>query len=316
MLDRLGDLEREPTLEMINLFIKPEPHKPKKVKAKAWRLISGMSVVDNLVAQVLFGELLEIVESRPGVYHTMLGWAPFQEGALPFADICMGGKALELADKSSWDWTVQPYMFKILEGLLVWLLEGDPVRELQIRNHIIAVGGKKCMQARGRDYVSPDGIMPSGWKLTILANSMLQVIVHACACVRSNSPWGFFMAMGDDTAQSPTTDLYKASLSSLGPIVKECCSVSKSEPFEFVGFHLSKTEYHPSYTEKHAFAVNNIAPENLEATLTAYQLLYLFDPKRLQAIQRWAKEAGFGSSIISVTNWKNRVNGLPIIDLF
>lgn len=53
VMRRLTILVEGPVCDPINLFVKQEPHKEKKVKAGAWRLIHGVSIVDQMVAVVL-----------------------------------------------------------------------------------------------------------------------------------------------------------------------------------------------------------------------------------------------------------------------
>ena len=47
-------LETEPESDIINLFIKREPHKLSKIKKGALRLISGVSITDSLIALWLY----------------------------------------------------------------------------------------------------------------------------------------------------------------------------------------------------------------------------------------------------------------------
>ena len=60
-LARLGDLAvGRVSSDPINAFIKVEPHAPRKVRNNAWRIISGISIVDTLVDHFLFGGILDM----------------------------------------------------------------------------------------------------------------------------------------------------------------------------------------------------------------------------------------------------------------
>ena len=63
-LARLECLEQEPTSDLINLFVKHEPHKIGKIKKSAFRLISGVGITDNLVAYWLYEDLVSQIAER------------------------------------------------------------------------------------------------------------------------------------------------------------------------------------------------------------------------------------------------------------
>ena len=316
---RVGTLLTQPDMDVINLFIKPEPHKQKKVDSKMWRLISGISVTDQLVAQMLLWDMLVETSDCPGIHGNLIGWGLFQFGGTSFLRSRVPREHLQSADKSSWDWTMQEWTAEVFIEVLLWV--NDHLTESQrtvLKNHCTAVLGQARFEAKGRKgYVPPS--MKSGWKCTILGNCWMQQILHVLAGIRagytdqqilSSMP----LAMGDDTIQKKQPERYWKELARTGCILKEVNDHPVGEPFEFVGFNFHEGQYQPCYKAKHAFLVHHVDIENQESVLRAYQWLYLFDENRLKAIQQWARSLGLAHINIDADSIRAHVRGhfLPV----
>ena len=310
VLERIDKLVEGPVMDPINLFVKHEPHKPSKVENKAWRLISGVSVVDQLVDEILHGDFLDLVIERPCGYNMTIGWSQYQEHGLRLINLLVRGD-VDAADKGSWDWTVQPWHFELLEKFLVWLNDDyDDITMKVMVNHLRALGGPKVFKAKGRTFeTTEEGVMPSGWKLTILANSLMQIFSHYLACERCGITYPTPLSQGDDTVQPAVDDeLYWYELSRTGCILKERQRFScKRDGFEFCGMIFRRRSFHPVYLDKHAFHIRNIDPLVFRETIQSYQLLYLFDDERLAALRKWASSAGCASAKIDVAFWRRQV---------
>jgi hypothetical protein len=93
-------------VDPVRLFVKNEPHSARKLEQRAYRLISSVSVVDQIVSRLLFGRLNELeianfqsIPSQPGMglededFHRMGSWLS-------------QGSQLVSTDISGFDWNV------------------------------------------------------------------------------------------------------------------------------------------------------------------------------------------------------------------
>lgn len=289
VIERFEQLEQAPTMDKIFPFIKQEPHKLEKLDSGRYRIISGVGATDQLVAELLFRPLLDQSQSLCFWNGVAIGWAPLLwEGVRSFNTFTRS--KVVAADKSSWDWTVVPWQTEFSIQFLEKLV---PVSGQVVRNHVKAILGPKTWEFRGQRFSTlSDGVMPSGWKLTIFMNSILQLACHEMA-----GGCGSVLAMGDDTIQEQESDEYWEKLEKLGPIIKE----KHTDRKEFCGCLFTPDSYHPVYEGKHAFLLENLKEDVAVETLTSYQFLYAYDDLKLDFIQDWLRDLGFGEMIIPRT---------------
>ncbi|SCO64871.1 P2-RdRp [Torilis crimson leaf virus] len=249
----------------IRLFVKGEPHKQSKLDEGRYRLIMSVSLLDQLVARVLFQSqnkleiaLWRAVPSKPG-----FGLST-DDQTENFVD-CLAKQVGETADEviknwpqyliptdcSGFDWSVSD-----------WLLEDD----MEVRNRLthnctpllrrLRAGWLKCISnsvlclSDGTLLAqTKPGVQKSGSYNTSSSNSRIRVM----AAFHSGASWA--MAMGDDALESVDTDLsvYK----DLG------FKVEVSAQLEFCS---------------HIFKERNLAiPVNVNKML--YKLIYGYDPE-------------------------------------
>lgn len=204
-------------VDPIRLFVKLEPHKMEKIRNKRYRLIASVSIVDQLVARMLFRdqneeELLQhmAIPSKPGLGfsqdHQVLA---FTESVAALA----GTSAQDLVDDwsryltptdcSGFDWSVP-----------MWLLEDD----LAVRNELtlgLPHGLRKMretwLKCLGQSVfclsnglllaqTSP-GIQKSGSFNTSSTNSRMRYMLALYA----GASWA--VTMGDDALESVGSDL-------------------------------------------------------------------------------------------------------------
>lgn len=279
---RLYTLETTPKIDNIFLFIKQEPHKPAKAQQRRWRLISGIGATDQLIAEMLFRPFLDEMTNNPCRYGMAVGWAPVLENAIPFIMSHLSGLTV-CADKSAWDWTVQPWLCDYMKSFLSKLCPGVST---VVQNHVEAVMGKKTFQWPGGKYHwDKRGVFCSGWKLTITGNSIMQ---HACHRMAGGT--GNMQANGDDTCQAEEPPEYWENLRKLGPIIKE---IRRDGTIEFCGLEITPDGYYPMYGAKHTFVLTHLKPKIAREVLLSYQYLYPFEPEKLAAIQAWIASLGF-----------------------
>lgn len=252
----------------IRLFVKPEPLKITKLAQGRYRLISSVSVVDQIIDHMLFDEFNDQVQARCLESPPKVGWS--QGGG--------GWKIMPLTgwvamDKSMWDWSVQPWLLQMVLDFRRRTLQGDVknwnelaqwrYKQLFGTPVFVTSGGLLLRQKH-------PGVMKSGCVNTIIDNSIMQVLLHIrCSSAVGIRP-GNIMAMGDDTLQEdfPEREVYREHLA-------QFCHVKHViVRTEFAGFRFMRRRVEPLYRNKHAFVLLHVK-EKLEVdTLAAYVLLY------------------------------------------
>jgi hypothetical protein len=271
----------------ISVFIKPEPHKQMKLDEGRLRLISAVSFVDTMVDRVLFGWLAKRVLTTVGSTPVMVGWVPLFGQWRAFRER-FSDKIL-CVDKSSWDWTVQAWMIDAFRLLIRRLAIGaDPwwVRAFEKRFDLLFRDAR--FQFRDGTVVQQGeaGVMKSGCFLTIILNSLGQLLLHSVAILEMGVPDpGMPFAMGDDTVQELgdiDVEWYTQTLRLLGANPK----FEVLRDVEFAGFFMSRDTCVPVYRAKHLFRLEYAA--YLGEFCRSMQMLYANDE---QAYNLFAKVA-------------------------
>lgn len=284
MLD--GTLVSDP----LCVFVKPEPHTRRKLEQGRLRLISAVSLVDTLIDRVLLGWMQRNALQNIGATPCLTGWSPMG-GGWKYLYKRFVGKPTMCLDKSSWDWTVQPYLVEMwLEFVL-----GIAVEHPQWWRTLVT-GRFKCLFDEARfefkdktvaTQNSP-GIMKSGCLLTLLLNSVGQSLLHYLAMGRLglNPLFNQPVCVGDDTVQETVEPLeeYVQQIENLGAKVK---GFKVRNWVEFCGFAFANGTCVPAYWQKHLFKLKYA---NLEDCLESYQMIYANEPEMFEFLNRVAVE--------------------------
>lgn len=186
----------------VKLFVKNEPHTAKKLVRKGYRLISSVSVVDQLVSRMLHGDLNELeirnfhkLPSQPGMgledvdFKRMAGW--------------ITGEPLVSTDISGFDWNVALWMLEdeaLVRCALYQLPEGHKARRA-IMGRARALAHAVFVLSDGTMYAQcVPGLQKSGDYTTSSTNSriMAMLLVHSGA----TKMW----CMGDDAVSVGTDE--------------------------------------------------------------------------------------------------------------
>lgn len=277
----------KPDADDIKVFVKPEPHTLAKMKDGRYRLISAVSMVDTMVDRILFGALTDKVLSTVGKTPVMIGWTPLL-GGYRWLRRKMPGRVL-CVDKSSWDWTVPFWMTRCWLDIILGLSNDHPeVWEMAVRARFRALFESPVFQfsdgTRVRQGVK--GVMKSGCYLTIVLNSIGQLLLHHLVAQKlgfdalATEP----VCMGDDTVQKLVPDLeaYLEEIENLGFRVKEA---KEQDWIEFAGFYIDETTF-PVYWEKHLYRFHIMDKETVPSAMQCYQMLYADEPGMLSFIHR------------------------------
>lgn len=244
---RAEDLVRGNICDPVRVFVKGEPHKIAKLDAGKYRLISGLSIVDQLIDRVLFGcqneleiKMWDRIPSKPGIgldddgLLTMSSW---------FRGVLESGELLS-TDVSGWDWSVQEFELeadleartRLCDGLgSLWhFLARCRVYSVSLKTFILPDGSLIAQRTRG--------VQASGWYNTSSSNSRMRVLARGFAysiwCEKTGRTFEptevlACVAMGDDCVEHYLDDGANAALAEFGHTLKDETRFSSLEGVEF-----------------------------------------------------------------------------------
>ena len=203
----------------VRLFVKQEPHASRKVKEGRFRLISSVSLVDQLVERMLFGpqNQLEIAEweripSKPG-----MGLSLRRQAKSLFDDLRVKHSRCPAAeaDISGFDWSVQDWELWADVEMRIVLGGFGPLLARAARNRFSCFMNSVFQLSDGTliEQLAP-GIMKSGSYCTSSTNSRIRCLMAELI----GSPW--CIAMGDDSVEG-WVEGAKEKYMSLGHVCKD-----------------------------------------------------------------------------------------------
>jgi hypothetical protein len=292
----------------IYVFVKPEPHKKTKLEEGRLRLISGVSLVDSLVDRILFKKLVDGIMSRLTKTPITVGWSPLRVNIFNMmmeknSTRQMKDSVYLCVDKSSWDWTVHPWLIDMVKTVLTSLVADAPawfIQKVNKRFNYLFCNPEWKFQDGTIITQKQPGIMKSGCYLTIWINSISQLLIHHISLIMNSIPPCPFLCLGDDTIQVMESDFdkerYLATLRSLGFSLK----VHELKDPEFAGFIFRGLHFYPAYEAKHQFLLRHLTTDTEVAaqTLASYQLLYANDTDRLVKIRKLARDLDLPIAIV------------------
>lgn len=284
VLDRIAMIDHDlhgeaPYADPLNMFVKDEPHKKAKLDEGRLRLISGVGLVDTMVDRILFGWLMQRAMTTVTKTPCRVGWNPADSGWREMAQR-FKNKPIVCLDKSAWDWTVQSWLVEALHGFIDELaIEPAEWWRFAVANRMRALFETSVFKFKDGTMVRQvgKGIMKSGCYLTLLLNSVSQVMLHVAVSLQHGQDPTLQLpqAMGDDTIQESPRDLetYVKDVEALGCRIK---GAKVRADIEFAGFHISESRVLPAYPLKHLYKLQY--SEDVPGYLRAMQLLYAFSP--------------------------------------
>lgn len=234
-------------VDPVRLFIKNEPHPPRKFKSGKMRLISSVSLIDQLIERLLCGEqnACEIanwhrIPSKPG-----MGLDSKENRDLVRAAV--REDAAE-ADVSGWDWSVQGWELAWEAEARIQLSSLPPPLALAMRNRFHCVANTVFVEPGGFMFAQVvPGIQLSGCYNTSSSNSRMRVM----AAHLIGAKWCF--AMGDDCVEQYVPDAAQK-YAALGHVVR---MYRKAHPtaFEFCSHKFFVDRSYPVTAGKSLFRI-------------------------------------------------------------
>lgn len=256
----------------VRLFVKPEPHKQSKLDSHRYRLISSVSVIDQIVDHMIFGDFNKAVINNYMMLPSKVGWSPYKGGWK-----IVPAFRMIATDKTAWDWTVKEWLvnseFEVRRELCRtrgelyrdWInLAAWRYKKLYYDNVFVTSGGHMLRQKE-------PGVVKSGCVNTIVTNSIMQSIIHHRACMDIGEMPRPLWSMGDDTLQYPQRDMQKY----LEALSRYCLVKESSNKTEFAGNSFETGGIiEPLYHAKHCFNLLHVDPNLKSDIALAYSLLY------------------------------------------
>lgn len=250
----------------LRVFIKQEPHTMTKICNRRFRLIIGVSLVDQVIDHMLFGplnkreiELFDRIPSAPGWSPVHGGWRMIPSDGIGY-------------DRSSWDWTVPAWLIGLDFELRRQLYSNVTDEWVSLARHRYeAMYGSSLFQlSSGHQFrQSHPGIVKSGSVNTASSNSHMQLLLHAAAAYETKlDVSGFFLAMGDDTIQDTTSPEYVEYLNSIVKVKPE----TRGEFCSFKFFPGGRFE--PQRLGKHLMNLLFVPGKYLKDSLRSLQIIY------------------------------------------
>nr|UGO57208.1 MAG: hypothetical protein 1 [Riboviria sp.] len=266
IMDRLVNRDADP----IRLFVKQEPITKTKLAAGRNRLISSVSVVDQLIDSMLFGPHNEEIHRKHIFLPSKVGWSPYQGGwkIIP--------KGWVATDKSAWDWTMMMWVVEeILECRTSLCKTQGPLlvrwRDLASWRYNKLFVNTQFVTSGGLVFTAKfNGVQKSGSINTIDDNTMAQDILHLRACIETDQAARYQYIMGDDVLQEIPDDpnTYYKKLS------EYCCLKQVVRRSEFAGHLFQGMRTEPLYEGKHAYVLLHAKQSVLPDLARSYALLY------------------------------------------
>jgi len=253
----------------IRVFVKAEAHTAAKIAAGRYRIISSVSVVDQLIDHMLFDSFNDTIVANNVYIPVKVGWAPYKGGWKTVPPLKVA------TDNSSHDQSVRLWQCEaalaIREGLCVNLT--DQWRDLAAWRYNMLYQSPVMVTSGGLIFRQRNpGIQKSGAVNTLVDNSLVMLAIHAAVSIKLDVPLPHLWLMGDDvlmgrpigvTLEDYVSELRKHS------IVKHVLPER-----EFAGFKFDGMTVEPIYGEKHCYRLLHMDPADEVDVLASYALLY------------------------------------------
>lgn len=249
----------------IKVFVKDEPHKPLKITEGRLRLISSMSVVDQIVERYMFGSMNNAEIKRWNEIPSKPGLSLTDVGLRQISNYVHSWKNKVSLDVSAWDWSFsgRDYATDFLYRSLATRCSIENMELMWKRMRCLSLGAFVFYDGRVVFQEHP-GIMKSGSYLTSSTNS------HVACMLAYKAGAHKVMAMGDDVVADVDPNAHKSMIDyyySTGRRLK----VDSNEVMEFCS-HVFVNKPHPKDVSKMVCKLlSNLDPMSIVARLANFK---------------------------------------------
>ncbi|APG75960.1 hypothetical protein [Wenzhou sobemo-like virus 1] len=207
-------------LDPIKVFIKEEPHKISKIRDERYRIISSISLVDDVCERLIVGPMNAAIKAQHRVLPVRVGMGNTEQDVSPFFSyLGKDGSAntIVTSDISAHDWSLQEVWFRALSEVRARIfgqsIAGDGVvctSHATLYHRLnMAIISSPFVLSDGAVYTQRvPGIQRSGRFDTSVGNSIIRTLAQYVArpdTIRS-------VSMGDDNVSSYHGEINKAKL--------------------------------------------------------------------------------------------------------
>jgi len=201
--------------DAIKLFIKFEPHKRSKITNKRWRLIWGVSLIDQIIDRALYGEMINIALKQHNSTPNKPGFN-FKRGGVSRLARQYGTlkPTWRSFDARSFDITASGWGLETVAALNArlnassspsradWDLIANRREQAVLYGTFVFSDGTMCRKVK-------PGIQPSGRFTTIDSNGKLVALCRVLWDITKGVPTNSmsFITMGDDSVQDGIADV-------------------------------------------------------------------------------------------------------------
>jgi hypothetical protein len=208
--DTAWDLVRKGLVDVVKVFVKNEPHKKVKLEEGRVRLIFSVSLIDNVIARLLFESQNHAEKSVWDAIPCKGGLGLDDDGLIAInRSVLRGAVEAEIAeaDVKGWDFSFQEDDFDQDLERRKYLNKSQGTCWAKIAEvHFYCMSLKVFTLSDGTLIMQLQrGIMPSGWYNTTSSNSSARAMNAFTVALRGGAkPWGIFM--GDDGVERYVDD--------------------------------------------------------------------------------------------------------------
>lgn len=299
----------------IKMFEKMEPHKRKKLLAEMGRLISGLPTHKLLKHITIFKNFTATLSENWLRSPIKFGFSPGNPGNIENLVEWLGRGEIVESDKTNWDYMFHGWCFDICKKVTMELADQPlGMSDEEFAEYLSDVSGafdeiykgSRLRTSSGLVYTpTHDGVMKSGWFLTIAINSMAQIVLNNIVLMRLGETDDAILnkhkivAGGDDVLQKlDGVDLesYKKVAESLGMPITEFIIRPTIKEFEFFS-HEMKYDTHrglwtflPVRFVKHIEHLKTTKVEDLPDALVSHMRNWRWSNEKFQFFLRMYKE--------------------------
>jgi hypothetical protein len=273
-------------------FLKGEPNKLKKLKLGRPRGLAGMPVHKLVKHASMFSNMASAFVDNWRDMPVKYGYSPGNPGDIANLKKTLPGKVWS-SDKEVWDFNAKEWHFKVFIRVVQLLAVCPEGMEADEFDHYVNVEipqtigeiYKDCKYrcSDGCVYVmEANGIMKSGWFLTIVGNSVMQLVHNNMILMKMGHDDDYILEKrivvgGDDVEQEPATDDIAAYISmskDLGVVME----IEERDGLEFSEYFSADLRYDdqrrwrflPQRFGKHVEHMLTVKKENLASALSNY----------------------------------------------
>ncbi len=287
----------------LKTFCKAEPHKMKKLENKMIRIVTGMPLHKMIKNQAVFENFRNAISENWQKIPIKYCFSPQVPGHIAHLNRVFKNGTVSAADKTNWDFNFFEYVFditkEVVKGLSIQPADMEDAEYAEYLkdvescfNEIYKDSKYRC--TNGNVYKAiRNGIMKSGWLLTIDVNSIAQLVVDNAVKVRMQISDAEILKMpivvgGDDTLQQFPKDFdlgkYKITAKELGFDLSDFEETPTFDGCEFFSHRFYKKNgvwtYKPVRFTKHIVKLRTAKLEDLAMTLSSYMLGCVWDNEK------------------------------------